>query len=262
MLRASTRLWRIMRAARLPCCRLWREEDWQQPSMFTAISGSVGARSATNAPPGSFAISGHDAPHAHMIAADPGNRFVLAVDLGQDRIYVYRFDGDSGKLSPSEAAPFVSFPSGDGPRHFVFHPNGRWIYVLGEESSTIAFFHYDATRGTLALQQTISSLPEDLPAPTSPRKWSSRRMAGSSMLPIACMTRSRSVQSIATAGSRSLVKSRRWEIILGTAHSIQAASFSTCAISVAITSPAFRFSVRPDCFHSRAFIQPLERRRS
>ncbi len=123
-------------------------------------SGSVGATSATDAPPGSFAISGHDAPHAHMIAADPGNRFVLAVDLGQDRIYVYRFDASNGKLSLAERASSVSFPPGDGPRHFVFHPNGRWIYALGEESSTIAFFHYDATNGKLALQQTISSLPE------------------------------------------------------------------------------------------------------
>jgi 6-phosphogluconolactonase (cycloisomerase 2 family) len=123
-------------------------------------SGSVGATSATNAPPGSFAISGHDAPHAHMIAADPGNRFVLAVDLGQDRIYVYRFDANNGKLSLAEGTSSVSFPPGDGPRHFVFHPNGRWIYALGEESSTIAFFHYDAINGKLALQQTISSLPE------------------------------------------------------------------------------------------------------
>jgi 6-phosphogluconolactonase len=122
-------------------------------------SGSVGARSANNAPPGSFAFSGHDAPHAHMIAADPGNRFVLAVDLGQDRIYVYRFDANSGKLILFEGTPFISFPTGDGPRHFVFHPNGRWIYALGEESSTIAFFNYDAMHGTLALQQTVSSLP-------------------------------------------------------------------------------------------------------
>jgi 6-phosphogluconolactonase len=121
--------------------------------------GSIGSRSATHAPPGSFAISGHDAPHAHMIAADPGNRFVLSVDLGQDRIYVYNFDRNSGKLRPAETAPFVSLPSGDGPRHLVFHPNGRWVYVLCEESSTIALFHYDAAQGTLAFQQTISSLP-------------------------------------------------------------------------------------------------------
>ena len=122
--------------------------------------GSLGAKAATDAPSGSFANSGHDAPHAHMIAADPGNRFVLAVDLGQDRIYVYRFDTNSGKLTPSEAAPFVSFPSGDGPRHFAFHPNGRWIYALCEESSTISFLQYDASRGTLTSQQSISSLPQ------------------------------------------------------------------------------------------------------
>ena len=122
--------------------------------------GPMGVRQATDAPPGSFAISGHDSPHAHMIAADPANRFVLSVDLGQDRIYVYQFNPESGKLTPSEAAPFVSIPSGDGPRHFVFHPNGRWMYVLSEESSTITFFHYDAEHGTLSLQQAISSLPE------------------------------------------------------------------------------------------------------
>ena len=122
--------------------------------------GSVGARAATHAPPGSFAISGHDAPHAHMIAPDPENRFVLAVDLGQDRIYVYRFDRSSGKLSPSEAAPFISFPSGDGPRHFAFHPNGRWMYVLAEESSTIVLCDYDATHGAFKLRETISSLPD------------------------------------------------------------------------------------------------------
>jgi len=122
--------------------------------------GSIGAKSATDAPAGSFAVSGHDGPHAHMIAVDPENRFVLAVDLGQDRIYVYRFDRNSGRLAPLEAAPFASFPSGDGPRHFVFHPNGRWMYVVGEESSTIEFFHYDTANGKLTLQQTISSLPK------------------------------------------------------------------------------------------------------
>jgi 6-phosphogluconolactonase len=120
---------------------------------------SIGTTHATDAPRGSFAISGHDAPHAHMITADPGNRFVLATDLGQDRIYTYRFDVTTGKLGPTENAPFVSIRSGDGPRHFVFHPNGRWVYALGEESSTIVFFAYDATRGALALQQSISSLP-------------------------------------------------------------------------------------------------------
>lgn len=118
----------------------------------------LGSLHATDAPPGSFAISGHDTAHAHMIQADPANRFVLQTDLGQDRIYVYRFDSDTGKLTPANTE-FVSLPSGDGPRHFVFHPNGRWMYSIQEEASTLVFFHYDPPAGSLAAQQTVSTLP-------------------------------------------------------------------------------------------------------
>lgn len=120
---------------------------------------SLGSLHANNAPQGSFAISGHDAPHAHMIAADPMNKFVFATDLGQDRIYIYRFDATTGKLTPSESASFVSLPSGDGPRHFVFHPNGRWFYSLQEESSTIVHFLFDPQLGSLTPVQTVSALP-------------------------------------------------------------------------------------------------------
>ena len=122
-------------------------------------TGSLGSKHASHAPGGSFATSGHDSPHAHMIAPDPYNKFVLATDLGQDRIYVYRFDSATGRITPLEDAPFVSLPSGDGPRHFAFHPNGHWLYSLQEESSNIAFFLYDAARGSLTAQKTISALP-------------------------------------------------------------------------------------------------------
>jgi 6-phosphogluconolactonase (cycloisomerase 2 family) len=122
-------------------------------------SEHLGAARASNAPTGSFAMSGHDSPHAHMIAADPRGRFVLATDLGQDRIYSYRFDRAAGKLSPADGAPFVGLPSGDGPRHFAFHPNGHWLYAIQEEASTVAFFHYDPDSGALEAQQTVSALP-------------------------------------------------------------------------------------------------------
>lgn len=119
-------------------------------------NGSLGSIRATSAPPGSFAISGHDAPHAHMIRPDPKNRFVLQTDLGQDRIYIYKFDANTGKLTPADT-PFVSLPTGDGPRHFAFHPNGRWMYSIQEEASTVEFFLYDS--GTLKRQQAVSTLP-------------------------------------------------------------------------------------------------------
>jgi 6-phosphogluconolactonase (cycloisomerase 2 family) len=124
----------------------------------SGATGLLGNLHAASGPPGSFAISGHDAPHAHMIAPDPGNKFVVATDLGQDRIYVYRFDAQTGKLTVTE--PIVTVPSGDGPRHFAFHPNGRWFYTIQEEASTIAFFHFDTASGALTSVQTISTLPE------------------------------------------------------------------------------------------------------
>jgi 6-phosphogluconolactonase (cycloisomerase 2 family) len=121
--------------------------------------GPLGPPRAASAPPGSFASSGHDSVHAHMIQADPSGRFVLAADLALDRILIWKFDASSGTLSPNNP-PFVALPPGDGPRHFVFHPNGRWLYALQEEGSTLVTFDYDDARGRLTPKQTVSSLPK------------------------------------------------------------------------------------------------------
>jgi 6-phosphogluconolactonase (cycloisomerase 2 family) len=118
----------------------------------------VGPKKAANAPPGSFAFSGHDRTHAHMILADASGRFVLHADLGLDQIFVWKFDEGTGVLSPNEP-PAVSLPPGDGPRHFFFHPNGRWCYSIQEEGSTVVLFDYDPAKGRLSARQTISSLP-------------------------------------------------------------------------------------------------------
>lgn len=121
-------------------------------------SGKIGPTKATNAPPGSFAFSGHDRTHAHMIQADPSGRFVLHADLGLDKIFIWKFDEKKGLLTANEQ-PEVSFPPGDGPRHFHFHPNGRWFYSLQEEGSNIVLLDFDATKGRLEARKTISSLP-------------------------------------------------------------------------------------------------------
>lgn len=121
-------------------------------------AGEIGPRRATHAPPGSFAFSGHDRTHAHMIQADPAGRLVLHVDLGLDRIFVWRFDEQKGLLTPNDP-PSISLPPGDGPRHFHFHPNGRWLYSIQEEGSTLVLFDYDAATGRLTSRQTISTLP-------------------------------------------------------------------------------------------------------
>lgn len=120
--------------------------------------GEIGPTQATNAPPGSFAISGHDHTHAHMIEADASGRFVLHADLGLDKIFVSKFNAERGSLVPNQPA-FVALPPGDGPRHFDFHPNGKWFYSIQEEGSTIVLFDFDGDRGALSSRQTISTLP-------------------------------------------------------------------------------------------------------
>jgi 6-phosphogluconolactonase (cycloisomerase 2 family) len=127
-----------------------------EPTDVKRGPGDVGPTRATNAPPGSFAISGHDGSHAHMIASDPSGRHVLHVDLGLDKIFVWSFDGENGKLASEKA---TALPPGDGPRHFHFHPNGRWLYSIQEEGSTVVLFDFDAATGQLTARQTISTLP-------------------------------------------------------------------------------------------------------
>jgi 6-phosphogluconolactonase len=127
-----------------------------KPSDVKKDVGKVGPTKAKNAPPGSFAISGHDRTHAHMIEADPSGKFVLHADLGLDKILVWKLDEKKGTLTLADT-PSVSLPPGDGPRHFHFHPNGKWLYSIQEEGSTVVLFDYDA--GRLTARQTISTLP-------------------------------------------------------------------------------------------------------
>jgi 6-phosphogluconolactonase len=128
------------------------------PSDIKRSVGTVGPKRATNAPRGSFAISGHDMPHPHMILPDASGRFVISPDLGLDRILLWKFDERAGALIPNDP-PAVVLPPGDGPRHFAFHPNQRWMYSVQEEASTIVRYDYDAATGRPTARQTISTLP-------------------------------------------------------------------------------------------------------
>jgi 6-phosphogluconolactonase len=98
-------------------------------------------------------------PHGHAVTVSPDNRFVLAADLGLDRVFTYRLDPTVGGLGASDP-PFAATPPGSGPRHLAFRPDGRFIYVLSEMLSKVMAFRYDAARGTLAALQTLSTLPD------------------------------------------------------------------------------------------------------
>ena len=100
-------------------------------------------------------------PHAHSIVISPDNRFVLAADLGIDKILIFELTPETAEIKPNAVQPFAELPPGSGPRHLVFHPNGKRVYVINELKNTVTFFDYAIETGVLTQQQTISTVPED-----------------------------------------------------------------------------------------------------
>ncbi len=103
-----------------------------------------------------------EGPHAHQVLADPSGRYVVAVDLGTDSVYVYDFDLDGGHLMIKHEVPLRA---GAGPRHLAFHPDAERAYVINELASSITEFGYDAATGALEPGRTLSTLPPDYGRP-------------------------------------------------------------------------------------------------
>lgn len=101
-----------------------------------------------------------EGPHAHWIETTPDNRFALVADLGLDEVLIYRFDQNSGALTPN-TPPFAKVDPGAGPRHLAFHPNGKFVYAIDELASTITVFAFDSSNGSLQPFQSVSTLPAD-----------------------------------------------------------------------------------------------------
>jgi len=98
--------------------------------------------------------------YAHSIRVDPSGKFALVADLGQDKLFVYRYDENAGTLTPNDP-PFATVKPGSGARHVIFHPNGQFVYLNTEMGSTVTVFAWDGSSGALSEIQTVSSLPAD-----------------------------------------------------------------------------------------------------
>lgn len=96
--------------------------------------------------------------NAHCILPDPSNKFVFVTNLGADQILQYRFDAGTGTLSGNDP-PLIKTEAGEGPRHMVFSPDGRFLYVLTELQGDVLQFTVDPNRGTLQKASAISIFP-------------------------------------------------------------------------------------------------------
>ena len=104
--------------------------------------------------------------HVHSINIAPNNTDVFVPDLGMDKIVAYRLNAQTGQFTEGVPA-FIKTAAGAGPRHFTFHPNGKFAYVIQELDATVTAFNYK--NGTLEPFQTIKTLPDDYTG----LKWSS-----------------------------------------------------------------------------------------
>jgi 6-phosphogluconolactonase len=105
-------------------------------------------------------------PHSHSVNFSTDNRVVVSADLGTDKVMIFRADPATGRISPNDP-PFAPVAPGSGPRHFAFHPSGKFGYVINELLSTVTAFVYDAKTSGLSEIQTISTLPKGYAEPTT-----------------------------------------------------------------------------------------------
>jgi 6-phosphogluconolactonase len=121
--------------------------------------GRLGEATQTIQQKGSGPVTGRQqSAHAHEVVPSADGRFLLSVDLGADRIFVYRFDAATGTLRPNEPAEAV-LPSGYGPRHMVFSKDARRVYVLTELTPAVVTLRWNAQRGVLSQLAVTSTLP-------------------------------------------------------------------------------------------------------
>ncbi len=112
-----------------------------------------------------YQIEGGPIAHAHAAVPSPDNRYLFVPDLGNDEVVGYRIKPKKGKLKQLDRST-LAFKKGVGPRHFVFHPNGRFAFVAEELTSSVSALSYQKRKGVLTHLQRESTLPSDFTGKT------------------------------------------------------------------------------------------------
>ncbi|WP_282141480.1 lactonase family protein [Cytobacillus oceanisediminis] len=123
-------------------------------SYLTNEDGSLNPAVSVIEHRGSGPDSRQEKPHTHYAGLTPDEKYLVAVDLGTDQVITYEVN--DGILKEKS---ILSVKPGSGPRHLVFHPNGRYAYVMTEFSSEVLLLQYHED-GSLVQKQAISTIPE------------------------------------------------------------------------------------------------------
>lgn len=95
-------------------------------------------------------------PHPHGVHLSPDENYLFVPDLGTDEVVMYVIEKDQLRKRMSKKV----LP-GDGPRHLVFHPNGKWVYLICEITNVVYVYLYSEENGLEEIQR-ISLLSKDM----------------------------------------------------------------------------------------------------
>ena len=113
-----------------------------------------------------YFISGDGGPghisHPHQICLDRTGTWMFVPAQGRlqgiGKVTVFKVNEHDGSLLENFV---MTARSGSEPRHCALHPNNRFLYLVNEKDSTVVFYLFNASDGTLEPQQLLSTLPED-----------------------------------------------------------------------------------------------------
>lgn len=98
--------------------------------------------------------------HVHSTIFSPAQDYLFVPDLGMDKVMIYRFNPSQTKPLQSATPPAAMATPGSGPRHFDFHPNGKWAYLVEELAGAVVAYQYK--NGKLQEMQRIATHPDTL----------------------------------------------------------------------------------------------------
>jgi 6-phosphogluconolactonase len=97
--------------------------------------------------------------HVHSTVLSPDQNYLFTPDLGEDKVFIYKFNPTAAKPLQAANPPFEATEPGTGPRHFTFHPNNKYAYLVEEMGGTVVAYKYN--KGRLTKMQSIITHPAD-----------------------------------------------------------------------------------------------------